>query len=96
MQVFFKVPVQIREENGRYIASCFLVDTHCEGPTKHEALETLTEAVHSFMTSCARDRTLDAMLRRHDLRLPDEGDELATGRYIDVSIQLKLPARNGN
>lgn len=93
MQVYFKVPVQIGEENGRYLASCFLVDTPSEGATKHEALETLTKAVHSLMTSCARDRALDAMFHRHDLRLPEQGDELATGRYIDVSIQLKIPPR---
>ena len=92
MQVYFKVPVQIGEENGRYLASCFLVDTPSEGPTKHDALESLTTAVHSLMISSARDRALDAILHRHDLRIPDQGDELATGRYIDVSIQLKIPA----
>lgn len=92
MQVYFKVPVQIREEGGRFFASCFLVDVHCEGPTKFEALEDLTKVVQSFVTSCAKDRALDAVLHRHDLRLPDARDELATGRYIDVSIQLKIPA----
>lgn len=93
MQVYFKVPVEIKEKDGRYIASCFLVDTHSEGPTKHEALDALTEAVHTFMTTSARKRELDSILHRHDLRLPDQGEELATGRYIDVSIQLKIPAQ---
>ena len=94
MDMYFKVPVQIGQKDGRYIAKCFLVDLPSEGPTKHEALEALTEAVQSLVTSCAKDRSLDAMLHRHDLRLPDQGDELATGRYIDVSIRLKIPAQS--
>lgn len=92
MQVFFKVPVQIRQESGRYIASCFLVDNLCEGSNKHEVLEDLTVAVQSFMTTCAQERAIDALLHRHDLRLPEKGEELATGRYIDIAIQLKVPA----
>ena len=90
MQVYFKVPVQIRQENGRYFAECFLFDKHYDEPTKFEALASLTGAVQAFMTSCVRERGLDALFHRHDLRLPEINDELTTGSYIDVAIQLKF------
>lgn len=96
MQVYFKVPVEVREENGRFIASCFLLESTHEGPNKHEALEALTNAVQTFMTACCGERTMDAVLHRHDLRLPDDGDEIHTGRFVDASILLKLPAANRN
>ena len=92
MQMFFKVPVEIRQQDGRFIASCFLLDTHHEGANKHETLVALTNALQAFMTSCCGDRAIDAVLHRHDLRLPNVEDELRTGRYVDVSILLKIPA----
>jgi hypothetical protein len=39
MQVFFKVPVEISEEGGRFVVSCFLLDGQHEGPNKHETLQ---------------------------------------------------------
>lgn len=96
MQMFFKVPVEIRQVGERFVASCFLLDAHHEGPNKHETLVALTNAVQAFMTSCCDDRAIDAMIRRHDLRVPEIGDELTTGHYIDVSILLKAPAAGSN
>ena len=96
MQVFFKVPVEVRQERGRYVASCFLLDSHQEGPNKHEALVALTNAVQSFMTSCCSDRSIDAVLHRHNLRLPNAGDELMTGHYIDVAVLLTIPFAGHN
>jgi len=93
MQMFFKVPVDIRQEDGRFVASCFLLDTEHEGPNKHETLESLTIAVQSYMTSCCAERSIDAVLHRYDLRLPEPGDELVTGHYIDVSVLLKMTRR---
>jgi hypothetical protein len=92
LQIYFKVPVEVRKEDGRFVASCFLVDSLHEGPNKHETLAALTDTVQAFMTRCCNDRALDDVLHQHDLRLPDPGDELVTGHYIDVSIQLKTPA----
>jgi hypothetical protein len=92
MQMFFKVPVEIRKVDGGFVASCFLVDAPQEGPNKHETLVALTNVVQEYVTSCCGDRAIDAMLHRHDLRLPEAGDELKTGHYIDVSILLKIPA----
>lgn len=90
MHIVFKVPVDIEQIDGRFIASCFLLDTRHEGLTKHETLVALTGAVQSLLTSSCADRAIDAMLRRHDIRLPDAGDELETGHYIDVTVRLKI------
>jgi hypothetical protein len=94
LQVYFKVPVEVRGENGAFVASCFLLSTTCSGPTKHEALDALTAAVQGFLSAQCAGRTLDEVLRRHDLRLPHPDEELVTGRYIDVSVMLKIPALN--
>ena len=89
--MYLKVPVRVRPENGRFVSSCFLLDQPQEGPTKHAALEALTNAVQSFMTSCYRDRRIDSLLHEHDLRLLNVGDEITSGRYIDVSVMLRAP-----
>lgn len=94
--MFFKLPVEIRQEDGRFVASCFLLDTPQEGPNKHETLAALTNAVQSYMTSCCGDRAIDAVLHRHDICLPDAGEELKTGHYIDVEVLLKIPAPRRN
>ena len=39
-------------------------------------------------------RTVDEVLHQHDLSLPHPDEELVTGRYIDVSVMLKIPALN--
>jgi hypothetical protein len=92
LQIYFKVPVEIRKENGSFVASCFLLDSQHAASNKHEALVALTDAVQAFMTTCCDRRAIDDVLREHDLRRPDAGEELVTGHYVDVSIQLKIPA----
>ena len=89
--MYLKVPVHVRPENGRFISSCFLLDQPQEGPTKHAALEALTHAAQSFMTSCCKDRRVDALLHEHDLRVLNAGEEITSGRYIDVSVMLRAP-----
>jgi hypothetical protein len=96
LQIYFKVPVEIRKKNGRYVASCFLLDIVQEGANKQETLAALTDAVQLFVTACCGSRELDEMLRRHDLRLPEVGDEMVTGHYIDVAVALKIPKLNKN
>jgi hypothetical protein len=96
LQIYFKVPVEVRREEGRFVASCFLLDTLHEGPNKHGALAALTDAVQAYMSACCDARALDEVLQQHDLRLPAAEDELVTGHYIDVSVQLKIPALNHN
>ena len=94
LQIYFKVPVEVRREDGRFVASCFLLDTRHEGPNKHETLVALTDAVQTFMTERCNARAVDDMLHQHDLHVPDEGEELVTGHYIDVAVNLKIPALN--
>lgn len=94
LQIYFKVPVEVRKDGGRFVASCFLLDTLHEGPNKQEALAALTDAVQAYMTACCKNRAVDAVIHKHDLRLPDAGDELVTGHYIDIAIALKIPALN--
>jgi hypothetical protein len=94
LQVYFKVPADVQGEEGRFVASCFLLTATCTGATKHEALSALTEAVQAFLAQQCAGRTLDDVLRRHNLHLPHPDEELVTGRYIDVSVLLKIPALN--
>ena len=96
LQIYFKVPVEVRREDGRFIASCFLLDSTQEGPSKHETLAALTDAVQQYMTACCNDRTIDDLLHRHNLHLPGDNEELVTGHYIDVAIQLKIPGLDRN
>jgi hypothetical protein len=50
--------------------------------------------VQAFLAQQCAGRTLDDVLRRHNLHLPHPDEELVTGRYIDVSVLLKIPALN--
>ena len=92
LQIYFKVPVDVRKDEGGFVASCFLLESQHAAPNKHEALVALTDAVQTFMTSCCDRRVVDDVLRQHDLRLSDAGEAVVTGHYIDVAIQLKIPA----
>ncbi len=94
LHVYFKVPVEVRDENGRFVASCFLLPATCDGETKFEAISALTEVVRIFLTAQCTGRTLDDVLHRHDLQLPHPHEELVTGRYIDIAVQLKIPGLN--
>ena len=89
--MYLKVPVRVQPENGRFISSCFLLDQPQAGPTKHAALEALTKALQSYMTSCYRDRRIDTLLHEHDLCVLNVGDEITSARYIDVSVVLRAP-----
>ena len=64
LQVYFKVPADVQGEEGRFVASCFLLTTPCGGATKHEALSALTEAVQAFLAQQCAGRTLDDVLRQ--------------------------------
>lgn len=94
LQVYFKIPADVRGEQGCFVASCFLLKATCTGATKHEALDALTAAVQAFLAQQCAGRTLDDVLRQHDLRLPHPDEELVSGRYIDVAVLLTIPALN--
>ena len=67
VQICVKVPVEIRNEDGRIITSCFLLDTAQQGSNKPAALDALTDAVRSFLISCFDNGSIDRMLYDHDL-----------------------------
>ena len=56
LQVYFKVPADVQGEEGRFVASCFLLTATCTGATKHEALSALTEAVRAAGRAVALSR----------------------------------------
>jgi hypothetical protein len=96
LQIYFKVPVEVRRDEGGFVASCFLLDDRFKGATKHDALMALTADVQELMTARCSARMLDALLRQYDLHVPDPNEELVSGHYIDVAVQLKIPGMNGN
>lgn len=89
VNVYMKLPTMVRVENGRYVASCFLLDQSYEGATKHDALDALTKAAQAYITLCYQERRLDALLQAHDLQVQSAGEDVTSGRYIDVAVILK-------
>ena len=91
LRVSFRVPVEVRQENGRYIATCFLLDVQREAPSKHEALEGMVKAVQLHLYSRFKDRTIDSLLRDHDLEAQPAPGGIEGSSYVDVSVMLKAP-----
>ena len=88
VHITVKVPVEIRNEDGRIVTSCFLLDTPQEGSNKHDALDALTDAVRSFLISCFGNGSIDRMLQDHELCPQDVRSGVMDGRYIEVSLTL--------
>lgn len=87
--VSVKVPVEVHRENGRFIATCFLLTSSHDAPSKHEALKNIASAVQELMFSRFRDRDIDRLLQDHDLRAQLASNGIAGGSYIDVAVTLK-------
>ena len=94
VHISVKLPVEIRNEEGRIVASCFLLDTSQEGSNKHDALDALTDAVRSFLISCFGIGSIDRMLHDHELCPQDVRGGVMDGRYIEVSLTLTASTPN--
>ena len=88
VHISVKVPVEIRNEDGRIVTSCFLLDTPQEGSNKSDALDALTDAVRSFLISCFGNGSIDRMLHDHELCPQDVRSGVIDGRYIEISLTL--------
>lgn len=88
VHITVKVPVEIRNEDGRIVTSCFLLDTPQAGLNKHDALDALTDAVRSLLISCFDNGSIDRMLHDHELCPQDVRSDVIDGRYIEVSLTL--------
>ncbi|MGC2519401.1 MAG: hypothetical protein WA373_09895 [Burkholderiales bacterium] len=93
IRVSFRVPVEVRQENGRFIATCFLLDSRQEATSKHDAIENMANAIQLQMFSRFRDRAIDTFLHDHGLDAHDESSGIEGGPYVDVSIMLKADAQ---
>ena len=89
LEVNFKVPARVRQENGRFIATCFLVDSPFDAPSKDEALARLSAAVRLCMAEVIDARTFDEMLARHELRAHGRNETFEAGPYIEVAVALR-------
>jgi hypothetical protein len=89
LEVNFKVPAQVRHENGRFVATCFLVETRHDAPTKDEALARLSAAVRLRMGEVIDARAFDGLLARHELRSHGSNEAFEAGPYIEVAVALK-------
>ncbi len=89
IRVSIKVPVEVRQENGRFIVNCFLLTSSHDAPSKHGALENFAGAVQALMFSRFRDRDIDRLLKDHDLRAQLASNGIAGGSYIGVAVTLK-------
>jgi hypothetical protein len=93
IRVSFRVPVEVRQENGRFITTCFLLESRHEAASKHDAIENMAIAVQLHMYSRFNNRRFDALLRDHALDAQNERSEIEGGPYVDVSIMLKAGAQ---
>jgi hypothetical protein len=93
IRVSFRVPVKVRQENDRFIATCFLLESLQEAGNKHDAIENMAIAVQLKMFSRFNNRAVDAFLRDHEFDAQNERSEIEGGPYIDVSIMLKAGAQ---
>jgi hypothetical protein len=93
IRVSFRVPVEVREENGRFIVTCFLLESPQEAASKHAAIDNMANAVQLQMFSRFNDRAVDAFLRDHEFDAQHESGGIEGRPYIDVSIMLKAGAQ---
>jgi hypothetical protein len=89
LEMNFKVPAQVRHEDGRFFATCFLVETRHDAPSKSEALAKLSAAVRLRMGELIDARTFDRMLAHHALRAHGSNETFEAGPYIEVAVALK-------
>jgi len=94
VHISVRVPVEIRNEEGHIVTSCFLLDTPQEGSNKHDALDALTDAVRSFLISSFGNGSIDRMLHDHKLCPQDVQSGVIDGRYIEVSLTLAASPPN--
>ena len=94
VQISVRVPVEIRNEDGRIVTSCFLLDTPQKGSNKHDTLDALTDAVRSFLISSFGNGSIDRMLHDHELCPQDVRSGVIDGRYIEVSLTLTASPPN--
>ena len=79
----FLVSIEEDEEDGGYIASCLsLPGCHSQGDTPEEAMENISDAIHSYMASIAvaQREMSEADTRRSDPLM----------RYVGVRSSMKL------
>lgn len=80
--------MEIRDEDGRIVTSCFLLNAPQEGASKPDALGALADAVRSFLILRFSDGSVDRMLHDHELFPQDVSSGVIDGRYIEVSLTL--------
>ena len=63
IQFRVKVPFDLKQEGGWYIASCCLLDVHSQGHTDDQAVRNLIEAIQLFLETCYELGTLEQILK---------------------------------
>jgi len=86
-----ELPVEVKREGGRYIASCPLLDVCSQGLTRRKALENLGEALHLFIRSCYERGTLTRVLKASGF-VPSKAPGRTPRHTIRVPIPFAVPA----
>jgi predicted RNase H-like HicB family nuclease len=58
----FKLPMRMRKKGKWFVSSCPILDVFSQGRTRSEAEQNLSDALHSFLTSCYEAETLEKVL----------------------------------
>jgi hypothetical protein len=88
LRVSFRAPVEVSKRDGKFVASCYLLDAPHEAPSKDAAIQRVAGAIQSLMYLRLRNRSLDTFLWEHELRAQQAFDGISAGPYVDVSVTL--------
>lgn len=83
------MPVEVRSEDGKFVATCYLLDAPRQAPSKDAVIRQVADAVRSLLYLHFKDRTFDAFLREHDLSPQEAAAGIQPGSYIDVTVSLR-------
>ena len=90
----FKLPFNIKKDNGWYVSSCSIIDVHSQGKTIKKAKENLSEALSLFLISCFERGTLAEVLRESGLRplhkVSHTPKKIDKSKYLDINIHFNI------
>ncbi len=89
----FKLPVDVVDKDGLYVACCSTLDVYSQGGSLEEAKKNLVEALTAFIQACLENASLEEVLRECGLkpvtsRLEAKKTIVDKQDYVDVPIEL--------
>ena len=93
MEFQFRLPVQIWQEQGHFVAFCPVLQVTSYGDSKKDAQKNIKEAVELFLEVCVEDGTLNKVLRECGMKR--RVSEVPTEARQESLIQGSVPVLAG-